>query len=159
MNQFVRASVVGFVVSTLVIMVGVRWCRATCPGNGIGNDPNVAWVSLPDSVAACPAGDSVVAGHPSRVRGVLLYGDQCHIPKQGVPPESLWIKAIRVSGNLVINDEIPNKIYADDSTDANGYARFQNSEHLRVRASSNYPVRLWDRLRCSHNYDQDHRQP
>ena len=66
--------------------------HADCPGLGpIGEDPNVGWVSLPDSIAACPAGDSVVAGHPSRVRGVIFYGDDCHNPRSGVPPDSMWI--------------------------------------------------------------------
>ena len=94
---------------TIVIAGVCSWStgHCDCPGLGpVGDDPNVAWVLLPDSVAACPAGDSLIGvAHPSRLRGVILYGDNCRTPKQGVPPESLWIQTTVVSGNLKVNDE------------------------------------------------------
>jgi hypothetical protein len=84
---------------------------------------NILSVSVPDSVTACPAGDSVLAGHPSRVRMVVSYtGPPCNAPRVGVPPESIWVQTTRVSGTVKVWDQ-PLKIFADDSTDANGYAR------------------------------------
>jgi putative Ig domain-containing protein/WD40 repeat protein len=107
------------------ITLNQSWSFADCPGLGpIGEDPNVGWVQLPDSITTCPAGDSVLTGHPSRVRAMIFYGDDCHNPRVGVPPDSIWIRTSVVSGNLIVNDQ-PNRVFAEDSTNSLGYARFE----------------------------------
>lgn len=91
-----------------------------CPGAGpIPEDPNVQWASLPNFLTVCPAGDSVLANHAWRLKGVVFYGDDCNNPRVGVPPESIWVEPLRDSGNVRVNDQ-PNRIYADDSTNAQG---------------------------------------
>jgi len=81
--------------------------------------PNVSW-DLGDNVAACPAGDSVVAGHPSRLRIHVVYSDANFHVKNGVPPESIWAIVKPVSGTLKVNDEaldeFGSKVFAGDST-------------------------------------------
>jgi hypothetical protein len=99
------------------------FARADCGGLGpMGSSPvpNVLW-SLKDSVTACPAGDSVLAGHPSRLRIKVYYADDACNAKVGVPPESIWVTTTVPSGNLIPNDQP--KIFADDSTDALGITR------------------------------------
>ncbi len=82
--------------------------------------PNVLW-SLKDSVSACPAGDSVLAGHPSRLRIKVWYSDDACNAKVGVPPESIWVTTTVGNGNVVVNDQP--KVFADDSTDVLGITR------------------------------------
>jgi Tol biopolymer transport system component len=84
----------------------------------------------PDSLAVCPAGDSVAAGHPARLRLVLRYLDAALAPRVGVPPESLEVTLVALAdpGGLAIHDErvVAGEIvaWAEDSTDAAGEARF-----------------------------------
>ena len=99
---------------------------------------NVSW-SFHDSLTACPAGDSVYAGHPARLRVSVVYEDANCNPRAAVPPESVWVTTQHLSGfgNLAVNDQGPN-IYADDSTDAGGFARvtipsFSGCGKLRIR--------------------------
>ena len=61
----------------LVLIAGAefsRSARASCdqPGNPPICCPNVTWW-LNDSVSACPAGDSVFAGHPAKLRITVYY--------------------------------------------------------------------------------------
>jgi hypothetical protein len=82
---------------------------------------NVAW-SFRDSVVGCPGGDSVSTAHPSRLRIVVAYLRDTSLPAAGVPPESIWVELGAATSNLRVNDQGP-KIFADDSTDADGRAR------------------------------------
>lgn len=96
--------------------------RADC-GESFGPVPNVLW-SVKDSVSACPAGDSLVGtGHPSRLRGSVYYSDIDCNPRVGVPPESIWVTTSIAEGNLAVMGEGV-KIFADDSTNTLGIARF-----------------------------------
>ncbi len=116
----------------VLITCGVRTaeaCSFCLPGDaplgGVG--PNVYW-RMVDSVAACPAGDSLAIGdtqnhHPSKLRIEVWYDDVNCNPKFGVPPESLTVTWSTASGNASINDEGA-QVYADDSTDACGHTRF-----------------------------------
>ena len=70
----------------------------------------------------CPAGDSVAAGLPSRLRIEVWYADASCLAKPGVPPDSIWVTYATVSGNLQVNDKAP-QVFVDDSTDACGHAR------------------------------------
>jgi hypothetical protein len=89
------------------------------PYNVMRPPPNVIW-DVAGNVTGCPAGDSVVAGHPCRLRITLSYTDANHFVKEGVPPESIYAQVSPVSGNIRINDERGTDtnatIYADDST-------------------------------------------
>jgi hypothetical protein len=78
--------------------------------------PNVTW-SLKDSISACPAGDSVIAGHPSRLRVLVRYDE-----KEGLPTDSIWVTYSTLSGNARLNDEGA-KIYIDDPPNAVGNTR------------------------------------
>jgi len=85
--------------------------------------PDVTW-SFTDDVAACPAGDSVAAGHPARLRVVLTYRQApggVPAPRAGAPPESIWV-AWSAGGGVTVNDQ-PGRAFADDSTDATGTTR------------------------------------
>jgi len=85
---------------------------------------NVTW-SVVDSVAACPAGDSVAAGHPARVRVELTYvvfPGGVPTPRAGAPPESIWVEWDAGASGVAVNDQ-PGRAHADDSTDAAGHAR------------------------------------
>jgi len=93
--------------------------------------PNVVW-SIPDNVTACPAGDSVLAGHPSKVRVAINYYGHTNVndppPRAGVPPESVFVSISTFSGNVFANDvrfvsNIGYLVMADDSTDALGFCR------------------------------------
>ena len=78
---------------------------------------------LQDAVSACPAGDSVLAGHPARLRIGVHYEDAFCNARVGVPPESIWVTYSPLSGtNLKVNDQGV-EVFADDSTNANGDAR------------------------------------
>ena len=103
--------------------------------------PAAAWKSLPahanvlwalvDSVSACPAGDSVAAGHPARLRVALRYSGGLPLaPRVGVPPESLVLRLAQLPGPgaVMVHDLVDaageSRLFADDSTDAAGEARF-----------------------------------
>ncbi len=100
-----------------------------CGSPGQSPLPNLLWV-LVDSVAACPAGDSLigltfppgVGRRPSRLRIGVSYSDNSGCPKFGVPPESIWVSVSTSSGSARVNDAGA-KIFADDSTDGAGFAR------------------------------------
>jgi hypothetical protein len=83
---------------------------------------------FPDSLASCPAGDSIVFTHsalhphPARLRIVVGYFDADCDPRVDVPPESIWVTFTGFTGTLEAND-LAAKTYADDSTDAGGAAR------------------------------------
>ena len=95
------------------------FCVSSGPGGGSG--PNVRW-SASDNIAACPAGDSLVAGHPAKLRIGVEYFDNLCNPRTGVPPDSIWITYASGAGNVVVNDKGV-KVFADDTTDACGFAR------------------------------------
>ena len=91
---------------------------------------NVSW-AIGDSVAACPAGDSVAAGHPARLRVAVRYlGAASAFPRVGVPPESLRLVLAPLPDpdGAQVNDLTTlagdPALFADDSTDAAGEARF-----------------------------------
>jgi WD40-like Beta Propeller Repeat len=81
---------------------------------------NVTW-TFADSIAACPAGDSVAAGHPARLRILVTYLGLA-IPRAGVPPESIRVEWNPLAGSVRVNDQA-GYAFADDSTDAAGRAR------------------------------------
>src|SRR6266496_5498103 len=83
--------------------------------------PNVGW-QLKDSVSACPGGDSVIAGHPSRLRIIVFYLIDEETGKAGVPPDSIWVTFSTPSGNVAVNDQ-RSQVFADDFTDVNGETR------------------------------------
>jgi len=95
----------------------------------IGESPglsNVTW-SLIDSIAGCPAGDTLIFTHPghrhpSLLRIYVCYSDPFGFPKVGVPPESIYVRPGTAQGNLKLNDKGV-KIFADDSTDGFGFTR------------------------------------
>ena len=93
--------------------------RVASPTDVMVPPPNVLW-SVASNVTACPAGDSVVAGHPARLRITLSYVDSAFHVKNGVPPESIWAFVKPISGNVKVNDETADDfgplVYADDST-------------------------------------------
>ena len=88
------------------------------------NFQNVTWGTPNLLVAACPASDSVpVSGGPcipSRLRIFVRYRDASGNNKVGVPPDSIWVQT-QSAFNLRANDQLA--ITADDSTNADGYAR------------------------------------
>ena len=87
--------------------------------------PNVLW-GFQDSVAVCPAGDSLVglsgASHPSKLRIPIFYFDNADNPRVGVPPESIYVTVSNGAGNVVEKDMAAH-IFADDSTNSLGMAR------------------------------------
>ena len=85
--------------------------------------PDVTW-SFADSISACPAGDSVAAGHPARLRVAVTYRQApggVPAPRVGAPPESIWVAW--AGGQGVLANDQPGRAYADDSTDATGSTR------------------------------------
>jgi hypothetical protein len=88
---------------------------------------NVTW-SIGDSVAACPAGDtlSTSVARPARLRVAIQYLDGASNPRVGVPPESLYVLFLTVSGNIKANDKAF-VTYADDSTNSQGKTMFRRS--------------------------------
>jgi Tol biopolymer transport system component len=120
-----------------LLLIAAAWlvsvaCDFCDPGqsplSGVG--PNVYWYFV-DSIAACPAGDSLLINdvnhhHPRELRIEAWYDDINCNPKAGVPPESLWVTWSTATGNAVINDQgtAGTKIYADDTTDVCGHTRF-----------------------------------
>jgi len=107
--------------SALVLLAHADMARAQCDRPFSQTLGNVFW-SLKDSVSACPAADSVVAGHPCKLRVLINYSDAGGCAKVGVPPESIWVVTTSRTGTLRVNDEGA-KIFADDSTDGGGWAR------------------------------------
>lgn len=114
---------------------------AICPSSVLGLE-NVNW-NFPDSLSACPGGDSLVFSHPiqhrhpARLRVLIEYFDNDCIPRVGVPPESIWVTFSGATGTLKVNDEAA-KTYADDSTNAFGSTRitvpsFSGSGTIGVR--------------------------
>ena len=95
---------------------------ACSPAAGLAS--NVTW-SFPDSVAVCPAGDSVIAGRPSRLRIEVAYSQLpggTPAPRVGAPPESVWVAWSTTGQDVTVNDQ-PGRAFADDSTDALGRTR------------------------------------
>ncbi len=93
-------------------------------GPGPAAAANVTW-SFADSVTACPAGDSVLAGRPSRLRIAITYTQfpgGSPAPRAGAPPESVWVEWTPGGPGPLVNDQ-PGRAFADDSTDALGRAR------------------------------------
>lgn len=74
-----------------------------------------------DSVAACPAGDtlSTTVTRPSRLRIAVQYLNNAGSPRVGVPPESVWVSFLTVGGNVKVSDKAF-ATYADDSTNSQG---------------------------------------
>jgi len=84
---------------------------ADCPeGFGPIPVPNVTW-TVPDSVSACPAGDSLVFPHSplhphaSRLRVLITYNDSDCNPKSNVPAESILVTSQIINGTLKLNDK------------------------------------------------------
>jgi len=115
-RRILALALIGIVVGLQVISTK---SRATCPEGPFGM-PNVSW-TIGDNVTNCPAGDSVLAGHPSVLRIVVTYTDNDCVPRPGVPPGSIYVSYV-TTGNLKFNDK-GTYIYADDTTDAYGRAR------------------------------------
>ena len=124
------------VLALAALLPSARRAHGDCFSAGPIPLPNVVW-GLQDAVSACPAGDSVLAGHPARLRIGVHYEDAFCNARVGVPPESVWVTYSPLSGtNLKVNDQGV-KIFADDSTNANGDARitipsFSGCGRLRV---------------------------
>ncbi len=104
-------------------------CSGGFAGPGGPLNCNVDWFAN-DSLAACPAGDTVIVSghplfvhpHPSKLRVWVRYEDaNCNL-KSGVPPESIWVQIQPRSGNVKLKD-VSNPVFADDSTNANGETR------------------------------------
>ena len=74
---------------------------------------NVTW-TFTNNVTGCPAGDSVVAGHPGKIRVRVQYTNSLGQFKNGVPPESIWVTTSTASGNAVVQSQP--KAFADDTT-------------------------------------------
>src|SRR5947207_52563 len=106
------------------VVCGVIGLHAPGPASAIPV-PNVLW-GFKDSVAACPAGDSLVgllgAPRPSKLRIQVFYFDNAGNPRVGVPPESIFVNISNAAGNVVAND-MADRIYADDATNSLGMAR------------------------------------
>jgi len=115
--MFFRCRIARFASGFLVagaLASGARAARAA---------PDVTW-SFVDSISACPAGDSVAAGHPARLRVLVTYRQApggIPAPRVGAPPESIWVGWS--SGQMVIANDQPGRAFADDSTDAAGTTR------------------------------------
>src|SRR5206468_9092749 len=74
-------------------------------------------------------GDSVAAGHPKALRSVITYLGAGSQPRNGVPPESIWVTVTHSTGSAVLNDAAKAtdgytwKVFADDSTRVDGTTR------------------------------------
>jgi hypothetical protein len=112
----------------LAVGAAAHSALAQDPFKPIPPPSSVQW-SFKDSVTACPAGDTVLAGHPSRLRIVVRYfSGPSETPHIGVPPESIYVKVRTLAGNAAANDLSKDSggdfvAYADDSTDATGQTR------------------------------------
>lgn len=111
--------------SALLLAAGI----ISAEGQGAPQVPPVVVWSVADNVTACPAGDTTnVANHPSKLRILVSYTFPNGQPRNGVPPESIYVEVWLNSGNAVANDETISsldrpKVYADDSTRVSGSAR------------------------------------
>src|SRR5207302_1305718 len=140
-TRFPRLLSVGVILVALLRMPA--GAHGECGSPGAIPLPNVQW-AIKDSVAGCPAGDSLVGlsfppsvgPRPSQLRILVYYSEGFDCPKVGVPPESIWVTVSTQSGTATVNDAGA-KIFADDSTDAGGFAR------ITVRSLSGCG-RLWD---------------
>ncbi len=125
--RFIRFSALASVLLLLVVVP--QSAQSDCLGLGPTPVPNVLW-GVKDSVSACPAADTLtslvfppsVGSRPSKLRITLFYSDANCDAKTGVPPESIWVTTSTQFGNLKANDTGA-KIFADDSTNALGFAR------------------------------------
>ena len=78
----VRSLLAATVVVTFLSALPVRAdCTGMAPTLG-----NVSW-GFDDFLTACPAGDSVFAGHPARLCISVVYEDANCNPRAKVPPE------------------------------------------------------------------------
>lgn len=129
-------------------LIGTAWSAPPDP-EGPGDSPtrlsNVDWTPS-DSVAACPSGDSLVAGHPAALYNAIKYTGANGQPRNGVPPESIWVTITRPVGSAAtLNDATRAsdgymwKVFADDSTRGDG------TTHLTVSGFSGCGS-LWVRL-------------
>src|SRR6266516_1983958 len=119
MRSITSCLATAFLLALTLILAPTAYGQGHCGGLS----PNSVNWSFKDSVTACPAGDSVLAGHPSRLRitlGPILDAD-CN-PILGFPPDLIWVIYSVTQGNLRINDQ-GTKIFADDSTNGDGNAR------------------------------------
>ncbi len=121
-RRFAALQIVAASTLLLIIVSQISW--PDCGGLGPMPVPNVLW-SLGDSVAACPAGDSLTTlgpGHPSRLRIKIYYSDADCNARIGVPPESIWVTLAKTGpGTVTVNDQTLNaKTFADDSTNSLG---------------------------------------
>jgi hypothetical protein len=73
--------------------------------NHIGHKAQLFWAA-PEFVSACPAGDSVVAGRPSRLRVQVWYRDNGFFPKNHVPQDSFVVTTSVVSGNVRVDEAV-----------------------------------------------------
>jgi WD40-like Beta Propeller Repeat len=111
--------------------------HATCGDSPICC-PNVSW-NLGDSLAACPAGDTLAFTHPashlhpSKLRIVVVYTDNDCNPRVGVPAESISVSWSTLNGNAQLNDLALNT-FADGPTDASGKTRITISSISGVGA-------------------------
>ncbi|TMQ70202.1 MAG: hypothetical protein E6K80_09190 [Candidatus Eisenbacteria bacterium] len=115
---------IGFrILVVLTVIAGARLAHAG----------NVTW-AYTDFIAGCPAADTVIISstaqvppHPSMLRIAVTYNNSGGSPKNGVPPESIWVDITAATGNIKVNDETKNgtawRIYASDSTRSTGFTR------------------------------------
>src|SRR5437667_8832632 len=113
------------ILTTLAIVVCLLASRPSYSGSGVPLVPPVVVWSFDDNVSACPAGDSVFAGHPARLRVQVNYYNSSGQPRNGVPPESIWVEVWTNTGNIVVSDQTLSQldrtqVFADDSTRGNG---------------------------------------
>ena len=147
---------------SLVLIVSHSGAHAqTCCGGGpLVADCNVIW-QPDDLVASCPAGDTLLTysqqPHPSRLRIWIHYEDNFCNPRAKVPPDSIWATYQIISGNLLVNDK-GTKIFADDSTDANGNTRLNDSEFLWLWEGSPPALRYGEEFRVQGPHGPNHRR-
>src|ERR1043166_1144534 len=112
----------------LAVGAAAHSALAQDPFKPIPPPSSVQW-SFKDSVTACPAGDTVLAGHPSRLRIVVRYfSGPPETPHICVPPASIYVKVPPLAENAAANALSKDSggdfvAYADDSTDATGQTR------------------------------------
>jgi len=107
-----------------LVALGMAWLPIGPSAARPAQAAAVTW-SFPDSIAACPAGDSVVTGRPARLRVEIAYTwlpGGIPTPRAGAPPDSIWVEWPAGGPDATANDQ-PQRAFADDSTDALGRAR------------------------------------
>ena len=107
-----------------LLAIGAVLATTFMARHDVAEAANVTW-SIGDSVAACPAGDtlSTSVSRPARLRIAVQYLNASGSPRVGVRPESLSVTFLTVSGNIKVNDKAF-VTYADDSTNSQGQAWF-----------------------------------